>query len=205
MLPRQFQWLTRAQDPAVHIKETSLQSGPIQLQPLPAAQRRPKRNGSVKSPCMTLNKLLIGLRASKEKNSPLFIQLRFSPAFLPVVCLANNNIQNQVTENFLFFPLFKTRQDFPKNGSVGKTFFTFSFNAKDYLIFTGAKWQPETKPNLGHCVAFHCCNGLKMATSRAVFSGERAAQLPSPCGRQSLHRAGTLRPADERTRGRVHL
>lgn len=196
MLPRQFQWLTGAQDPSLHIKESSLQSGLIQLQNHPSLQKHPKKpTCSVKPLCMTLIKPLIGLRAAKKNIQHCSFSLRFSFAFLPVVCLLNNNIQNQVRENFLF--PFKNTTAVSKNGSIGRTFFTSSFKAKHYLIFTGCKWQAETKPSAGHCVAFHCCNGLKMATSRGLFSGDQAAQLSSPYPRQTLRYAGTLRSADE--------
>lgn len=77
----------------------------------------------------------------------MFIQLRFSLTFLPVVCSFNNNIQTRVTEN-LFFP-FQNTSRFFLNRSIGKTLFTFFFHDVQSTIWFSQGASDRLKQSSG--------------------------------------------------------
>lgn len=117
-------------------------------------------------------------------------------AFLPAVCLLNNNIQNQV--NDFFSSSFSKQNQIllkkkKKNRSICRTPLSPFLLRENAIYFShGASDRPKQNPARTIVRPFTAVMVLKWLQARGLFMADQAAQLRSACPRQTARRAGEL-------------
>lgn len=117
-------------------------------------------------------------------------------AFLPAVCLLNNNIQNQV--NDFFSSSFSKHNQIllkkkKKNRSIGRTPLSPFLLRENAIYFShGASDRPKQNPARTIVWPFTAVMVLKWLQARGLFMADQAAQLRRARPRQTARRAGEL-------------